>query len=470
MSKHNSTPRRALQGWRLFALLLAACLLGAPLAGCEEKKESTTPEEFLKKERAKRAEEAENKDAAGEPGGGTETAGGAEGGGQNTATLAGAGEGTDPAATPAGAGGEIEVTPAGGEGQNTATMASTPENPATPTVVTEGTVRSMPEVQEAEALVRSRHYLAAIRKAKEALRKNEKHTPAMLTMAKAYYKLGKHEFSSSICDIALEIQPNIGECYNLKANIALQNANDPLAMQHFKKAVSVNSSLGASHLNIGALYLKAKNYSAATPALESAKALLPNDAKVHLNLGAAYRGAGKLIQAQAAFNQALTLKRGYPEAYYNLGILFLDAPKFAEMDKLDQLNKAVENFNQYKRNVRELPTGDLADQFIKDAQKAYEREVKKRERDAKRAARNKARDAKKAAAAEKAAADKAAADKAAADKAAADKAAADKAKEAAPAPAPAPPVGGEQPPAGDGSGGETQPPAGGSGETTQPSS
>ena len=466
MGKHDCTSRRGLNGWRplkgLLSLILAVGLLGAPLAGCEEKKESTTPEEFLKKERAKRAEEAENKKAGGSAGETGETTGGSEGEGNNTVTMAGSEPGPGATTTPLGG---AETAPAAGGGESGTTMAPSPDDPANATAAAQPTVRDMPEVKLAEELVRSGRYLAAIRKAKEALRKNEKHTPAMLAMAKAYYKLGKHEFTDSICDIALEIKPDIGECYNLKANIALKNDNDPLAMQHFKKAISVNSSLGTSHLNIGALYLKAKNYQSAQPALESAKALMPNDAKVHLNLGVAYRGSGKLIQAQASFNQALALKSGYAEAYYNLGVLFLDAPKFGQMDKLDQLNKAVEYFNQYKRNVRELPRGDLADQFIADAQKAYEREVKKRERDAKRASRNKARDAQKAAKA----AEKAAADKAAADKAVADKAAADKAKAADPAP----PAGGEQPPAGgDESGGDEAapaPPAGG-GETPQPGS
>ena len=63
---------------------------------------------------------------------------------------------------------------------------------------------------------------AAIRQCKQALRRDEKYTPAMEVMARAYYHLGKTEFAAAICDIALGIDPRSAKCHNLKGFVALK--------------------------------------------------------------------------------------------------------------------------------------------------------------------------------------------------------------------------------------------------------
>jgi tetratricopeptide (TPR) repeat protein len=324
------------------ALLLGGC-------GDKEKKESGTQDEFLKQEKAKQAAAAQQKHK--------DEAGSAE-----------ASKDPTPAAPP---------TPE-------PTDVSADDRPA---AIPSG------EVQNALGLVRRGHYEQAINQCKAALRRNEKYVPAMVVMARAYYHLNKLEFAESVCDIALSIDASSAECLNIKGFVALKNENDPLAREQFDKATKAKDSFGPAWLNLGVQYLKVKNYPAAIPALEKATQLLPNRAEAHLNLGSAYRGAGEVGKAQASYLKALQLKPNYPDAYFNLGILFLDAPSFPGMNRLQQLNTAVDHLNKYKRMMSYLPKDDPADAYIREAQKAYEREQKAMEREAQRKAREAAKKA-----------------------------------------------------------------------------
>lgn len=252
-------------------------------------------------------------------------------------------------------------------------------------------------VRDALLSVRQGKYEAAIRQSKSALQRDEKYVPAMVVMARAYFHLNKLEFAESICDIALSINAKTGECYNIKGFIALKEKNDPQARAHFEKATQVQPSLGPPWLNLGAQYLKVKNFSAAIPALETAVARMPERPEAHLNLGSAYREAGQLVKAQNSYKKALQLRgNNYPSANFNLGVLFLDAPKFPGMDLLQQLNTAVAYFNKYKQQQTYLGKNDPVDGYIQEAQKKAEREQKSREREQKRKAREQAKPAPKA--------------------------------------------------------------------------
>ncbi len=270
-----------------------------------------------------------------------------------------------------------------------------PPTPA-PTEPDDGKPAAIPaaEVQNALALVRRGQYEQAINQAKQALRKNEKYAPAMVVMARAYFHLNKLEFAESVCDIALSIDSTAGDCHVIKGFVALKNENDPVAREQFEKATKAKPSLGAAWLNLGVQYLKVKNYSAAIPVLEKAVELMANRPESHLNLGSAYRGDNQLTKAQNSYLQALKLRPQYPAAYFNLGILFLDAQNFPGVPRLQALNTAVAHFQKYKQQMGPgLPKDDPADGYIKDAQKAYDREQKAIQREAQRKAREAAKKA-----------------------------------------------------------------------------
>jgi Flp pilus assembly protein TadD len=266
------------------------------------------------------------------------------------------------------------------------------------------------ETQKARDLYKVGRYPDAVLAAKAALNKNERYTPAMLVMAKSYYKLHKYEWMKKLWEMmqangASEAEK--AEIYQLLAFLEVDAKNVPGAIQLFKQAAEAKPDDAILWNNLGSQYLAAKNYADATPALEKAAQLQPGFAKAHLNLGDAYRGVKQYERAQEEYQKALQLFPNYADAVFNLGILYLDADKMPNMDLFAKENAAIQYFQRYKQMMGgTLPPSDPAEAYIAEAQdkitketKRLERLKKQQEREAARAAKKAADDAKKAAAA-----------------------------------------------------------------------
>ena len=266
------------------------------------------------------------------------------------------------------------------------------------------------ETKQAQDLYRAGRYTDAVVASKAALNKNERYTPAMLVMAKSYYKLHKYEWMKKLWEM---MQANgasdaeKAEIYQLLAFLEVDAKNVPGAIQLFKQAAEARPENAILWNNLGAEYLTAKNYNEATPVLEKAVNLQPGFAKAHLNLGDAYRGDKQYEKAHGEYDKALQLFPNYADAVFNLGILYLDADKIPNMDLFAQKNTAIQYFQKYKQMMGgSVPPGDPTDTYITEAQdsikkeeKRLERLKKQQEREAARAAKKAADDAKKAAAA-----------------------------------------------------------------------
>ncbi|MFL5304070.1 MAG: tetratricopeptide repeat protein [Polyangia bacterium] len=265
------------------------------------------------------------------------------------------------------------------------------------------------ETQQAEQLYKAGRYQDAVAAAKEALTKNERYTPAMLVMAKSFFKLHKFEWMKKLWEM---MQANgasnseKAEIYQLLAFLEIDQKNVPGAIALLKQASEAKPDDAVIWSNLGAQYLAAKNYGEATPVLEKAASLQPGFAKAHLNLGDAYRGDKDYEKAQAEYQRALQLFPNYADAVFNLGILYLDADKIPNMDLFAKENTAIQYLQKYKQMMgTALAATDPADAYIAEAQdkikkeeKRLERLKKQQERDAARAAKKAADDAKKAAA------------------------------------------------------------------------
>jgi pentatricopeptide repeat protein len=289
------------------------------------------------------------------------------------------------------------------------------------------------ETQAAEQSYRAGRYDAAVTQAKAALNKNERYTPAMLVMAKAYFKLGKTEWMRKLWEM---MQANgasdaeKSEIYQLLAFLEVQQQNVPGAIELFKKAADAKPDNAVIWNNLGAQYLTAKNYKDAAPALEKATQLQPGFSKAFLNLGSAYRGLKDYDRAEASYQHALQVFPNYADAVFNLGILYLDADKMPNLDTIARLNKAISYFQKYKQMMGgSLTSTDPADVYLAEAQDKIVKEQKRIERQKKAEERDRQRATQKAAPG-------AAAGEPPADKAAPAPAAAP----ASPAPAAAPPA------------------------------
>jgi tetratricopeptide (TPR) repeat protein len=265
------------------------------------------------------------------------------------------------------------------------------------------------ETEKAEQLFKTGRYPEAVAEAKAALTKNERYTPAMLVMAKSFYKLHKYEWMKKLWEMMQANGASAGEkaeIYQLLAFLEVDQKNVPGAIILFKQATESKPDDAVLWSNLGAQYLAAKNYTEATPVLEKAAQLQPGFAKAHLNLGDAYRGNKDYEKALAEYQRALQLFPNYADAVFNLGILYLDADKMPNMDLFAKENTAIQYLQKYKQMMGStLPASDPADSYIGEAQdkikkeeKRLDRLKKQQEREAARAAKKAADDAKKAAA------------------------------------------------------------------------
>ena len=114
------------------------------------------------------------------------------------------------------------------------------------------------ETQAAEQMLHAGNYEAAVAQAKAALNKNERYTPAMLVMAKAYYKLHKYEWTKKLWEM---MQANgasdaeKSEIYQLLAFLEVDQKNIPGAIVLFKKAGEARPDNAVIWNNLGAQYL-----------------------------------------------------------------------------------------------------------------------------------------------------------------------------------------------------------------------
>src|SRR5262245_42351034 len=265
------------------------------------------------------------------------------------------------------------------------------------------------ETAQADQLYRAGRYQDAVAAAKAALTKNERYTPAMLVMAKSFYKLHKYEWMKKLWEMMQANGASDAEKsdnYQMLAFLEVEGKNVPGAIQLFKQAAEARPDNAILWNNLGAQYLTAKNYTEALPVLEKAVQLQPGFAKAHLNLGDAYRGNKIYDRAHAEYDKALQLFPNYADAVFNLGILYLDAEKVPNMDLFAKQNTAIQYFQKYKQMMgSSLPPGDPTDAYILEAQDSIKKEEKRldrlkkqQEREAARAAKKAADDAKKAAA------------------------------------------------------------------------
>jgi tetratricopeptide (TPR) repeat protein len=258
------------------------------------------------------------------------------------------------------------------------------------------------ETKAADQAFRAGRYEAAVTAAKAALTKNERYTPAMLIMAKAYYKLGKYEWTKKLWEMMQANGASDAErcdVYQMLAFLEVDQKNTPGAIELFKKAADAGPDNAVIWNNLGAQYLIAKNYRDATPVLEKATQLQPGFAKAYLNLGSAYRGDKQYDKAEAAYKRSLQIFPNYADAVFNLGILYLDADKMPNGDTIAKLNTAISYLQKYKQMMgATLPSGDPTDSYLAEAQDKIVKEQKRIERQKKADERERQRAAQKSAA------------------------------------------------------------------------
>ncbi|MCA9582845.1 MAG: tetratricopeptide repeat protein, partial [Myxococcales bacterium] len=171
----------------------------------------------------------------------------------------------------------------------------------------------------ADALVYAGRYDEAIKAAREALRRDERFVPAMISIVKASLRQGRNELALSVLEQAMKIDKENAELLYLRGQMYLEeNGRLREALDAFQKAVQLEPDYAEARMALGAQQLVGANYGEALKNFKVAAELVPTLYQVHLNLADAYRANKEWEKAKVSFEKAMGMKSPLPEAHFNL--------------------------------------------------------------------------------------------------------------------------------------------------------
>jgi len=122
--------------------------------------------------------------------------------------------------------------------------------------------------------------------------------------------------------------------------IALEE--DPAAqlesIEAYKKAIELDPTHAAAHINLGTLYYNRRDYVSAEKHYRQAIEVDPRYALAYFDLGNVLDETGRLQDAVKAYKDAITLAATYADAHYNLALAY---------EKLKQPRLALRHWRAY---------------------------------------------------------------------------------------------------------------------------
>jgi len=124
--------------------------------------------------------------------------------------------------------------------------------------------------------------------------------------------------------------------------LAARGGDTDLAIEHFERALQIDSDHSIALQNLGSAYRQKKDWPQAKRALEKALALNPDDPEANYTLAMVYAQNDDTNRAYEYLQKALLARPDYPEALNNLGILYLrtERPQEAKQSFADSIQRA----------------------------------------------------------------------------------------------------------------------------------
>ena len=114
--------------------------------------------------------------------------------------------------------------------------------------------------------------------------------------------------------------PNNPEIYFYAGEICLKQKNNQKAIEHFKKAIEIDSSYQMAWVHLGKTFLVMENYPEALKYLEKAHSLDPTNIICRLYLSDSYFGNNQEDKAKEILDEIIIDFPDYADAYYLQGI------------------------------------------------------------------------------------------------------------------------------------------------------
>lgn len=191
---------------------------------------------------------------------------------------------------------------------------------------------------------------AVVRNIRMALALDDRYLPARTQLALSYLQQAGDDPNSRMIFLAglvcaqaaqvaqahnAELTPGVrsftADLYNTWGIIDIRRNEIIKALEHFRRAYTLNPNMFEAWVNYGTINLSFRGYQDAKEAFEHAIALKDDSYDAHIGLGVALRGlaltqpdaerAQTLGRAQQEYERARALDANRPDAYYNLGVL-----------------------------------------------------------------------------------------------------------------------------------------------------
>jgi tetratricopeptide (TPR) repeat protein len=205
--------------------------------------------------------------------------------------------------------------------------------------------------------------LAQVERLRFALGGDSRSADAFALLASNYYEAGQLALARLVCENAILLGIDEAVLHNRLGLIALEEGNVIEALAEFRRAVEISPSLISAWVNIGAMSLSFRDYTAALEAFEIVLEARPDDRDVRLSYGAALRGVDQPERAQAEYEAILQAVPTHPGALFNMALLYQEAYQdypaacgyyFQFIDSAPQSHERYEDADRRVFNLHEL--------------------------------------------------------------------------------------------------------------------
>jgi tetratricopeptide (TPR) repeat protein len=208
--------------------------------------------------------------------------------------------------------------------------------------------------------------------AQDALKLKPNYSPAMVVLARDHYRNRRLDLALYALDAILGTgdpdrdaknpprEKNNAEAQLLKAVILKEQGKRSQALAAFEKAIAQRPDLVDARVQYAAYLLESGNADKAKPQLDEALKYNKDHLAAHLNRGDALRLLGDSENAKKEFDWVVAKDSSLPQVHYSLGLLFLFTETMAGMDKKQQYEASISEFEKFQQ-LRGKPSAGNAD-------------------------------------------------------------------------------------------------------------
>jgi Tfp pilus assembly protein PilF len=207
--------------------------------------------------------------------------------------------------------------------------------------------------------------------ASEALKMNPDYKPAMVVIARDYYRgrkldLANYALQAILDGLDTENPPRDkenAEAFLIRALINKEQGFRAKAISDFESALRVRPDLVEARVQLATFYLQAGDSGKARPLVEGALRFDTENVLAQLLLGDCYRLEGKAAEAKQRFDYVVKRDASMPQVHYNLGLLYLFSTSVPGFTPMQQIDAAKASFTKYQE-LRPSGTSDDSDELL----------------------------------------------------------------------------------------------------------